>query len=185
LKLKTDNYFVVSTHREENVDNPVYLQKIICVLNALATEYNLPVIVSTHPRTRKRLEALEGSIFDHRIQWLKPFGFLDYINLLMNTRCSLSDSGTISEESSILSFPAVSLRHSMERPEAQDTGNIILTGFDPQIVLDSVRLSITQHKAGIHDEIPEDYRINNTSWRVLKLVIGNTRLSNLWHGITG
>ncbi|MGA2823434.1 MAG: UDP-N-acetylglucosamine 2-epimerase (non-hydrolyzing) [Bacteroidales bacterium] len=185
LKLKTDNYFVVSTHREENVDNPVYLQKIICVLNALATEYNLPVIVSTHPRTRKRLEALEGSIFDHRIQWLKPFGFLDYINLLMNTRCSLSDSGTISEESSILSFPAVSLRQSMERPEAQDTGNIILTGFDPQIVLDSVRLSITQHKAGIHDEIPEDYRINNTSWRVLKLVIGNTRLSNLWHGITG
>ena len=183
LKLETGNYFVVSTHREENVDNPANLQKIIKVLNLLAKEYNLPIIVSTHPRTRKRLEALDGATFDQRIQWLKPFGFMDYINLQMNARCTLSDSGTISEESSILSFPAISLRQSMERPEAQDTGSIILTGFNPEIVLDSVRLSIAQHKSTITNQLPEDYSISNTSWRVLKLIMGNTGLSNLWHGI--
>ncbi len=183
LKLETGNYFVVSTHREENVDNPANLQKIIQVLNALAKEYELPVIVSTHPRTRNRLEALEGTSFDKRIQWLKPFGFSDYINLQQNARCTLSDSGTISEESSMLNFPAISLRQSMERPEAQDTGSIILTGFNPEIVLDSVRLSIAQHTAGIPVEIPIDYSITNTSWRVLKLIMGNTGLSNLWHGV--
>jgi UDP-N-acetyl-L-fucosamine synthase len=183
LKLETGNYFIVSTHREENVDNPENLQKIIHVLNSLAKEYKLPVIVSTHPRTRKRLEALDGAVFHPLIQWLKPFGFLDYINLQMNARCTLSDSGTISEESSILNFPAISLRQSMERPEAQDTGSIILTGFNPEIVLDSVRLSIAQHKSGIENEVPEDYSITNTSWRVLKLIMGNTGLSNLWHGI--
>lgn len=124
LKLETGKYFIVSTHREENVDNPSNLKKIIQVLNALAEEYQLPVIVSTHPRTRKRLEALEGITFDPRIQWMKPFGFLDYIYLQMNARCTLSDSGTISEESSILNVPAISLRQSMERSEAQDTGSI-------------------------------------------------------------
>ena len=183
LKIETGNYFIVSTHREENVDNPENLQKIIHVLNSLAKEYNLPVIVSTHPRTRKRLEALDGAAFHPLIQWLKPFGFLDYINLQMNARCTLSDSGTISEESSILDFPAISLRQSMERPEAQDTGSIILTGFDPEIVLDSVWLSIAQYKSGATGAIPEDYAITNTSWRVLKLIMGNTGLSNLWHGI--
>jgi len=183
LKLQADNYFVVSAHREENVDNPAYLKKIIVVLNRLAEEFQLPVIVSTHPRTRKRLEELDGSTFNKHIQWLKPFGFLDYIKLQMNARCTISDSGTISEESSILSFPAISLRQSMERPEAQDTGSIILTGFDPEIVLDSVRLSIAQHQPGIPNQVPADYSIPNTSWRVLDLVIGNTRLSNLWHGI--
>lgn len=184
LKLEPGKFFIVSTHREENVDNPANLQKIIHVLNALAAEYDLPVIVSTHPRTRKRLEALEGITLDPRIRWMKPFGFLDYICLQMNARCTVSDSGTISEESSILNFPAISLRQSMERPEAQDTGSIILTGFDPEIVLDSVRLSVAQHKAGIPNQIPADYNITNTSWRVLKLVTGNTRLSNLWHGIS-
>ena len=183
LKLEAGNYFLVSTHREENVDNPSNLLKIITVLNSLANEYNLPVIVSTHPRTRKKLEALEGNTINPCIQWLKPFGFLDYINLQINARCTLSDSGTISEESAILSFPAISLRQSMERPEAQDTGSIILTGFDPEIVMDSVRISIEQHKSGIPHQTPEDYTIKNTSWRVLDLIIGNTRLSNLWHGI--
>ena len=183
LKLEAGNYFVVSAHREENVDNPAYLKKIIIVLNRLAEEFQLPVIVSTHPRTRKRLEEFDGSTFNKHIQWLKPFGFLDYIKLQVNARCTISDSGTISEESSILSFPAISLRQSMERPEAQDTGSIILTGFDPEIVLDSVRLSIAQHQQGIPNQVPADYSIPNTSWRVLDLVMGNTRLSNLWHGI--
>jgi len=183
LKLGAGNYFLVSTHREENVDNPANLRKIIEVLNRLAEEYQQPVIVSTHPRTRKRLEALEGITFNPLIQWLKPFGFLDYIYLQMNAHCTLSDSGTISEESSILNFPAISLRQSMERPEAQDTGSIILTGFDPEIVLNAVRVSVAQHQIGITNPIPEDYNIDNTSRRVLKLIMGNTGLSNLWHGI--
>jgi len=183
LKLEAGNYFIVSTHREENVDNPLNLKNIIEVLNQLAKEYQLPVIVSTHPRTRKRLEALEGVTFNPLIQWLKPFGFLNYIYLQMNARCTLSDSGTISEESSILNFPAISLHQSMERPEPQDTGSIILTGFDPEIVLNAVRLSVVQNQSGIANQIPEDYYINNTSWRILKLIMGNTRLSNIWDGI--
>jgi UDP-N-acetylglucosamine 2-epimerase (non-hydrolysing) len=183
LKLKAGNYFIVSVHREENVDNTVNLKKIILVLNRLANDYDMPVIVSTHPRTRKRLEALDGVSFDRRIQWLKPFGFLDYVNLQMNAKCAISDSGTISEESSILSFPAVSLRQSMERPEAQDTGSIILTGFDPERVLDGVRISIESFHSAKAAQLPEDYAIDNTSWRVLKLITGNAGLSNLWHGV--
>jgi UDP-N-acetyl-L-fucosamine synthase len=183
LNLVTDNYFLISTHREENVDNAENLKKIIFVLNELVNKYGLPVIVSTHPRTRKRLEFLKDTPLDPLIKWLKPFGFPDYIKLQMNARCTLSDSGTISEESSILSFPAISLRQSMERPEAQDAGSIILTGFDPEIVLDSVRLSVTEHSSESKSPLPTDYNIDNTSWRTLKLIMGNTRLSNKWHGI--
>lgn len=184
LNITKSTYFLVSTHREENVDNPENLKKILTVLNSLAKEYNLPVIVSTHPRTRKRIELIEGLVTDSRIQFLKPFGFQDYIWLQMNALCTISDSGTISEESSMLSFPAISLRQSMERPEAQDAGTIILSGFDPQTVLDSVRLCIFEHhENGLYGKIAEDYTITNTSWRVLKLIIGNAKLSNLWHGI--
>ena len=131
LKLEKKKYFVVSTHREENVDNPENLRRILVILNSLAEDYKLPVIVSTHPRTRKRLEAMDDIKMDPLIQFLKPFGFTDYVNLQMNALCTVSDSGTISEESAILNFPAISLRNSMERPEAQDAGTIILTGFDP------------------------------------------------------
>ena len=183
LNLEKGKYFVVSTHREENVDHSGNLNKIIAVLNSLAKEYNFPVIVSTHPRTRKRLESITGQDIDNRIQFLKPFGFNDYIFLQLNAACTLSDSGTISEESSILSFPALSLRQSMERPEAQDAGTIILTGFEPQVVLDSVRLIIEEHKKGRYTNIAGDYLITNTSWRTLKLIMGNTSLSNLWDGI--
>ncbi|MCX6277943.1 MAG: UDP-N-acetylglucosamine 2-epimerase (non-hydrolyzing) [Bacteroidetes bacterium] len=183
LNLEPKKYFVVSTHREENVDNQENLYQIIQVLNTLAKDYGLPVIVSTHPRTRKRLESIKSVEFDSRIQWMKPFGFLDYIFLQMNALCTISDSGTISEESSILSFPAISLRQSMERPEAQDTGSIILTGFDTNIVLNSVSLSIEEYESGLRCNIPVDYTINNTSWRTLKLIMGNAGLSNQWHGI--
>lgn len=184
LSIGKSAYFLVSTHREENVDNPENLKKILIVLNALANEYNIPVIVSTHPRTRKRIELMDGFEIDSRIQFLKPFGFLDYVWLQMNALCTISDSGTISEESSMLSFPAISLRQSMERPEAQDAGTIILSGFNPQTVLDSVRLVIEEHKQnGDYIRIADDYTVTNTSWRVLKLVIGNANLSNIWWGI--
>ena len=183
LSLVTRNYFLVSTHREENVDNPENLHKILTVLNRLAEQYNIPVIVSTHPRTRKRMELITDMVMDSRIIFMKPFGFLDYVHLQQHALCTISDSGTISEESSMLNFAAISLRQSMERPEAQDAGTIILTGFEPQVVLDSVALSVAEHRQGGYKTIAADYTIENTSWRVLKLIMGNTRLSNMWHGV--
>jgi UDP-N-acetylglucosamine 2-epimerase (non-hydrolysing) len=183
LSLEPKRYFVVSTHREENVDIPENLLKIIEILNSLAEEYDLPVIVSTHPRTRRRLEDLQKINLDKRLQFLKPLGFFDFVHLQMNALCTLSDSGTISEESAILSFPAVSIRQSMERPEAQDTGTIILTGFDKRSVLDSVELVRKEYQQERERVIPVDYQVPDTSWRVLKLIIGNAGLSNIWHNV--
>ena len=120
---------------------------------------------------------------DNRLNFLKPFGFLDYIWLQKNALCTISDSGTISEESSILDFAAISLRQSMERPEAQDTGSIILSGLEIQAVLDSVGLSIYEHNLIRFKQVPSEYQIGDSSWRVLKLLMGNTYLSNRWHGI--
>jgi UDP-N-acetylglucosamine 2-epimerase len=179
----TGDYFLVSTHREENVDNPDNLRKILYILNHLAKDYKLPVIVSTHPRTRKRLEAENDIDLNPLIQFLKPFGFTDYVHLQMNALCTISDSGTISEESAILNFPAISLRNSMERPEAQDAGTIVLTGFAPDVVLASIELAISEHKSNISKKIPADYTVPDTSWRVLKLIQGLSSLSNKWHGV--
>ncbi len=184
LNLRTKEYFIVSVHREENVDNKDNLIKILNVLNSLAGEYQIPVIVSTHPRTRKRLEEIQDVKIDEKIVFMKPFGFIDYVYLQKSALCCISDSGTISEESSILNFPAISLRQSMERPEAQDAGTIILTGFDSNIVLESIRIAISDFKINKgYKKIAEEYEINNTSWRVLKLITGNAKLSNIWHGI--
>jgi UDP-N-acetyl-L-fucosamine synthase len=184
LSLKAKNYFLVSTHREENVDNQNNLHKILFILNKLADDYKLPIIVSTHPRTRKRLEMIPEIKMDPLVRFLKPFGFIDYIYLQMNALCTLSDSGTISEESSILSFPAISLRQSMERPEAQDAGTIVLTGFESEVVINSIKIVINEFATtGSYKRIAEDYTIENTSWRVLKLISGNAKLSNIWDGI--
>jgi len=202
LQLSAVSYFMVSVHREENVDNPENLKKIINILNALADNYKLPVIVSTHPRTRKRIEELSShqsplttqhpSPTSHSslvtrhslIQFLKPFGFTDYVNLQMNAKCTISDSGTISEESAILSFPAISLRNSMERPEAQDAGTITLTGFDKDRVLNCIETVIAEHKTRKYNNNVADYSIADTSWRVLKLIQGLSGLSNKWSGIS-
>ncbi|HBE42677.1 MAG TPA: UDP-N-acetylglucosamine 2-epimerase (non-hydrolyzing) [Bacteroidales bacterium] len=183
LNLIPKGYFVISTHREENVDNPGNLKKILLILNRLAEEYKIPIIVSTHPRTRKRIEATANFKTSSLVRFLKPFGFTDYIHLQMNALCTLSDSGTISEESAILNFPAISLRNSMERPEAQDAGTIILTGFDADVVISSIRLAVSEHEAQISKEIPDEYKIPDTSWRVLKLIQGGSSLSNVWYGI--
>ena len=184
LGLQPKKYFIVSTHREENVDNQGNLRKILIILNNLAKEYAMPIVVSTHPRTRKRLEEIKDIPMNPLVNFMKPFGFIDYVNLQMNALCTLSDSGTISEESSMLNFPAISLRQSMERPEAQDAGTIILTGFDPEIVLNSINTVVTEfEQTKGYSKIAEDYTIENTSWRVLKLILGNTGLSNKWWGV--
>jgi len=188
--IEPKKYFIVSVHREENVDNPKHLKQILEVLNRLAEQYKVPIIVSTHPRTRKRLEAMSLPNHDSQVtihdslHFHKPFSFTDYIHLQINALCTISDSGTISEESAILSFPAISLRESMERPEAQDAGTIILTGFEPEIVLSSVHTVIEEHKKRTYKNIAPGYTITDTSWRVLKLILGNTKLSNQWWGIS-
>lgn len=182
LKIEKAKYFLISAHREENVDNKENLRKIITILNELAITYNFPVIVSTHPRTRKRLEPLDIET-NNCIQFLKPFGFIDYVSLQMNAACTLSDSGTISEESAILSFPAISLRNSMERPEAQDAGTITLTGFNKDRVLNCIETVIAEHKQRLYNNNVTDYSITDTSWRVLKLIQGLSGLSNKWNGI--
>jgi UDP-N-acetylglucosamine 2-epimerase (non-hydrolysing) len=195
LNLEQKKYFVVSVHREENVDNTENLSKILSILTALTGQYKLPVIVSAHPRTSKRIEAFntnhqspitnhQSPITNHNIQFHKPFGFTDYINLQMNAACTLSDSGTISEESAILSFPAISLRNSMERPEAQDAGTILLTGFDKDRVLDCIETAIKEHKTRKYSNNIADYSIPDTSWRVLKLIQSLAGLSNKWSGIS-
>jgi UDP-N-acetylglucosamine 2-epimerase (non-hydrolysing) len=183
LNLKANKYFIVSVHREENVDSLDNLKRVVDCLRALYESYRIPVIVSTHPRTRARLEqaGLGKNIGD--IRFLKPFGFYDYNKLQVDSFCAISDSGTISEESSILNFPAVTLRQSIERPEALDTGSIILSGLDSNILLQAVELVTQENEMYFNKEIPEEYLINNTSLRVLKLILGTAKLANRWRNI--
>lgn len=181
LNLKSKEYFVFSTHRKENVDRQENLQKLIIIMNQLVEQYNLPVIVTTHPRTREKIESLERqnpqcTTYD-LVRFMKPFGFLDYVKLQMNAKCVLSDSGTISEESAILNFPAITMRKSLERQEAMDTGSIVLTGLDPEVVLNSISATIKDFETRNNQEIPKDYQIKNTSWRVLKMILGNVKIN--------
>jgi UDP-N-acetylglucosamine 2-epimerase (non-hydrolysing) len=183
MQLKENGYFLISAHREENVDNPENLKSILGILNTLADSHKLPIIVSTHPRTRKRIEALQPAAVNPLISFMKPFGFLDFVKLQKHARCTISDSGTISEESAILRFPAITLRNSMERPEALDAGTIVLTGFNPDIVLNAIDLVVKEFEVHQYEKIPAEYEIANTSWRVVKLISGTCKLSNMWHGV--
>lgn len=186
LGLEQGKYFIVSFHREENVDSKPRLAQLVEALNGLAARYDMPVIVSTHPRTCKRLDAMQVQ-FDSRVRDLKPFGFHDYNHLQMNAFCAISDSGTIAEESAILDFPAITPRDAIERPEAMDTGNIVVTGLDAGTIGEAVELVTRVHAArqaaGERCPAPEDYQITNTSERVVKLILGTARLSNGWDGI--
>lgn len=183
LGLEQNGYFIVSIHREENVDNKGNLSLLLSSLNLLCEEYGFPVIVSTHPRTRKRLEAFSKETPHANIQFLKPFGFFDYNHLQMNTFCAISDSGTISEESAILSFPAITVRNAMERPEALDTGNIVMTGLSPETIIQAIKV-VTEEMSFKHIQpIPAEYEIENVSQRVVKLIMGTAKLSNMWDGI--
>lgn len=187
LSLIRRGYFIVSLHREENVDSKARLSELVATLNKIAESYEMPVIVSAHPRTRNRLEALKDINLDPRVQYMKPFGFHDYNHLQMHAYCAISDSGTIAEESSILDFPAITPRDAIERPEAMDTGNIIVTGLDEAAILAGINASVTMHdqriEAGTPPVVPVDYQIANTSERVVKLILGTARLSNSWDGI--
>jgi UDP-N-acetyl-L-fucosamine synthase len=172
LGLKTNQFFIVSAHREENIDSPQNMQDMIQTLNALAQEYKVPVIVSTHPRTKKKLDSMELGKLDPLVQFLKPFGFCDYIKLQMEALCVVSDSGTISEEGSLLNLPAITIRNAHERPEGMDVGTVIMSGLKKDRVLDAVKVIIAQHDKSKRVMHPvSDYEGGPVSKQILRIVL--------------
>lgn len=179
MKLESGKYFIVSAHREENVDTPANLVDFVETLNALAQKYDVPVIVSTHPRTKKRLDALELGEMNPHIQFLKPFGFCDYIKLQMEALCVVSDSGTITEEASLLNLPAITIRNAHERPEGMDAGTLIMSGLKKDRVLDSVSVVTAQHdKKKLAMPLVGDYKGGAVSKKVLRIVLSYTDYVN-------
>ncbi|MGW3889864.1 non-hydrolyzing UDP-N-acetylglucosamine 2-epimerase [Micromonospora chokoriensis] len=183
LELTPGRYFLVSAHREENVDSPDRLARLLECLRAVRDRWQFPVLVSTHPRTRKRLESLApGAAALDGIAFHEPFGLLDYVHLQTKAFCTLSDSGTISEESAILNFAAVTLRESIERPEALDAGGIIMTGLDPDGVVEAIQVTVDQvHAEGV--PCPVDYQVRDTSRRVVDFILSTVRRHHDWAGI--
>jgi UDP-N-acetyl-L-fucosamine synthase len=185
LSLTEGGYFLVSTHREENVDSPARLQMLLECLVAVKEKWNLPIYVSTHPRTRKHLEALPGWTEPEGIVFHEPFGFHDFNRLQLSAACVLSDSGTIAEESTILGFPAITLRDSIERPEALDTSGIIMTGLDAHDVVDAVTVAMANKPAehGVNSVTPNDYLIDNTSSRAVNFIMSTAHRHKSWAGL--
>lgn len=182
LELERRRFFVVSMHRAENVDVPSRLTRLVATLNRLAADYGWPVVVSTHPRTRDRLTGVKLECHS-QVRFLPPFGYHDYLRLQTEAFCTLSDSGTISEESSILDFPAVTMRNAIERPEALDSGHIMLTGIDADTILRSVALLTADRDFYSRQPVAAEYEIANTSHRVVKLILGTAKLGHIWDGI--
>lgn len=171
MEVEPNNYFLVSAHREENVDSERQLRRLAGSLNAVAARFQLPILVSTHPRTRNRIEQF-GLNFDPLIRLLKPFGFLDYNALQMNARAVLSDSGTISEESSILNFPALNIREAHERPEAMEEAAVMMTGLGEERILQGLDILESQPRGADRlIRIPADYAVPNVSDKVLRIIL--------------
>jgi UDP-N-acetylglucosamine 2-epimerase len=178
LKLKKRNYFVVSAHREENIDDETNFKNLIASLKAVSRKYNKPVIVSTHPRTRIKIEKSKIKI-NKNIHFLKPLGFFDYIKLQQNAYCVISDSGTITEESSILNFPAVMIRQAHERPEGMDEGTLIMSGLKPERVLESIKIMTSDYSSDIRStRIVADYDVDNVSKKVVRIISSYTDYVN-------
>lgn len=169
LGLEPQRFLVASVHREENVDSRSRLQSVVASLDAVSRAFGMPVFVSAHPRTQKRLKEFQ-LVTDTELLLHEPLGFTDYVKLQQAAFCVVSDSGTISEESSMLGFPAVTMRDAIERPEAIDTGAIICTGLDPEDVVDAVKITVAQHKTLGRPIIPQEYMIEDSSRRVLNFI---------------
>ena len=172
LSLKSKKYFLVSAHREENVDYKENLKDLLVSLNSIAEEYGFPIIVSTHPRTKDRINKMKSNVKSHQlIQFLKPLGFFDYIKLQQNAYCVISDSGTITEESSILKFPAIMIRQAHERPEGMDEGTLIMSGLQKNRIKESINVVTKQYKDNIIPKTVEDYNHDNVSHKVVKIIL--------------
>lgn len=182
--LEKNEYFIVSTHREENVDSERNFADLLDSLNAITEKYHKKVIVSTHPRTRKKLESIGFVNANPLIEFMKPFGFMEYVKLQQNAFCVISDSGTITEESSILHFPAITIRQAHERPEGMDEGTLVMTGLNAERILESIDVVTSQYGNGkevIHS-IP-DYSADNVSKKVVRIILSYTDYINrtVWH----
>jgi UDP-N-acetylglucosamine 2-epimerase len=172
LGLKAKEFFVVSAHREENIDSPRNFQDFLETLRAIRDQYGLKVIVSTHPRTCKKMKALGIHGLGANIEFLKPFGFLDYMKLQMNAYCVVSDSGTITEESSLLGFPAITIRQAHERPEGMDEGTLIMAGLEKDSVLNAIGIVTAQAHDGLQGfRMVPDYIVDNVSKKVVRIIV--------------
>lgn len=172
LNLSQGQYILLSAHREENIDSDENFKQLVLTLNALAQTYKYPIIVSTHPRTRKRIERFSGLVFDKLIHFLKPLGFFDYVKLQMNAFCVVSDSGTITEESSILGFPAVTIREAHERPEGMDEGTLVMCGLRTNNVLNAITVVRSQFEADPQGvQTVKDYDTDNVSQKVVRIIL--------------
>ena len=180
LGVTAGEYFLVSAHREENVDNPGRLAALVASMSAVADRWGMPVLVSTHPRPRKRLEADDALAPHELVRFHPPFGFLDYKKLQLESACVLSDSGTIAEESTMLGFSAVTLRGAIERPEALDTGAITMVDVTPDTVLAGVEFAIARGRV---PEAPADYCVTNTSERVVNFILSTAPQHKQWSGL--
>ena len=178
LPLTKNDYFVMSIHREENVDDKNNLQIITDTIRVLEEEYKIPILISTHPRTKKKLSKLNLT-FSKNILFSKPLGFFDYIFLQQNSKCVISDSGTITEESSILNFPAVTLRNNHERPEGMDAGTLIMSGLNTTNIFKSIELVIFHHENYSHQfSMCKDYDVDNFSKKISRIILSYTNYIN-------
>jgi UDP-N-acetylglucosamine 2-epimerase (non-hydrolysing) len=182
LNIKKNEYFLVSAHRQENVDSEIRLRNLLETLTGIGETWNLPVVVSTHPRTRKQMQSLPRFKDIPNVVFHEPFGFFDYNQLQLNAKCVISDSGSISEESAILGFPAITIRDSMERPEALDTGSIIMTGLRKDEVLMGIDTAISQRKE-FEATLPPGYEVSDFSKRVVNFVLSTVWRHHEWAGL--
>ncbi len=172
LGLKANGFFIVSVHREENVDSERNFSDLLDSLNAIANKYAKRIIVSTHPRTRKKLESIQDKVFSPLIEFMKPLGFFDYISLQKQSFCAISDSGTITEESSILGFPAITIRQAHERPEGMDEGTLIMSGLESDDVINAIDIVTGQcAENGFSTRIVNDYDVDNLSQKVVRIIV--------------
>jgi UDP-N-acetylglucosamine 2-epimerase (non-hydrolysing) len=183
LKLSPARYLVVSAHREENVDDPRRLRALLDSLDAIAKRHGRRIIFSTHPRTRARLATVKRPGRHARIEFLKPLGFPDYIRLQQSAWCVLSDSGTLTEEASILGFPAVMIRQAHERPEGMDEAVVLMSDLKPASVLEAVELAVAHHAAGKRPLAVADYAADNVSGKVVRIILSYIDYVNrtVWH----
>lgn len=182
LGLERDGYFVVSAHREENVDDPVRLERLLRSLELLAQRYSRPLIFSTHPRTRKHLDAADlARSVSEWLRFLPPLGFLDYVRLQSEAFCILSDSGSLTEEASLLDLPAVTIRDAHERPEGMDEGTLVMSGLGPERVLQAVELVTSQHDRACRAfRVVSDYEPTNVSKKVVRIIASYVDYVRAW-----